>query len=90
MSEKFIEWVGIAAGICTAVSLLPQIVKIVKEKKSEDISLTYLIVLLSGLSLWIVYGILRKDLPVIVTNAFSVVICFVTMFLGFKYKRSGT
>ncbi len=79
--------VGILAGICTAVSLIPQIVKIVKEKKAEDISFLYLSILLLGLSLWIVYGILREDIPVIATNAVSVVINLVTVFVGIKYKR---
>lgn len=79
--------VGIVAGICTAVSLIPQIVRIVREKKSEDISFTYLSILLLGLALWVVYGILRDDVPVIVTNAVSVVINLVTVFVGLKYKR---
>ena len=57
MSDQVIQIVGLIAGLCTAVSLLPQIVKIVKEKKAQDISVAYLLVLLLGLVLWIVYGI---------------------------------
>lgn len=89
MSEKFIEWIGIAAGVCTAVSLIPQIIKIVKEKKAQDLSMTYLIVLLTGLALWIVYGFLRQDIPVIATNVLSVIINVTTIALGLKYKNAG-
>lgn len=87
MNPAIIQWIGIAAGVCTAVSLIPQIVKIVKEKKSEDISFLYLSVLLLGLCLWIVYGILRKDIPVIATNVVSVIINLTTVFVGWKYRK---
>jgi MtN3 and saliva related transmembrane protein len=87
MSFDLAQVIGIFAGICTAVSLIPQIVKIVKEKKAEDISFMYLSILLLGLALWIVYGILQKDIPVIATNVASVIINLITVFVGLKYKR---
>ena len=62
--------IGLAAGICTATSLLPQVVKTIKEKKAEDVSLVMLLVLMAGIILWIVYGIQKKDLPITATNSF--------------------
>jgi MtN3 and saliva related transmembrane protein len=88
MRGDLAQWIGILAGVFTAVSLVPQIVKIVKEKKAEDISFLYLAILLTGLALWIVYGILRDDLPVIITNIVSVIINLVTVFVGLKYKNT--
>jgi MtN3 and saliva related transmembrane protein len=87
MKPELIQWIGILAGVFTAVSLIPQIVKIIKEKKSDDISYLYLSILLAGLVLWIVYGILRKDVPVIATNVVSVIINLVTVVVGLKYRR---
>lgn len=87
MSDTLIQGIGIAAGICTAVSLVPQIVKIQQEKKAEDISVAYLAVLLIGLILWIVYGVLRKDIPVIATNVLSVTINVIVIVMKWKYKR---
>lgn len=86
MSDGLIQAIGIGAGICTAVSLIPQIIKIQREKKAEDISIVYLAILLLGLILWIVYGILRKDIPVIATNVVSVVINVITIVLRNKYR----
>jgi MtN3 and saliva related transmembrane protein len=79
--------IGIAAGICTAISLLPQIVKVIKQKKSEDISLFYLVVLLIGLGLWTYYGILKDDVPIIATNSFSIILNLTMIGLGIYYKR---
>ena len=81
------EWVGIIAGVLTASSMLPQVIKVFKEKKAEDISLLMLIVLLSGISLWIVYGVMRKDMPIIATNAFSLLVNLVLIVLRIKYKK---
>jgi MtN3 and saliva related transmembrane protein len=89
MSETGIQWVGIAAGVLTSVALLPQVIKIQREKKANDISISYLATLFSGLCLWVVYGFLRQDIPVIATNIFSMIVSVVTIVLGLKYKRSG-
>lgn len=79
--------IGIAAGICTSTSLIPQVVKTIKEKKAEDISLVVFLVLGTGVILWIVYGIKRNDFPIIATNAFSLLVNISMIILGIKYKK---
>jgi MtN3 and saliva related transmembrane protein len=85
--EHSTEWVGVIAGVFTAVSLLPQLIKLIRHKKAEDISLFFLIMLFCGLSLWIWYGFLRNDIPIIATNVFSLVVNTLMIILGIKYKR---
>ena len=79
--------IGLAAGICTATSLLPQVVKTIKEKKAEDVSLVMLLVLMAGIILWIVYGIQKKHLPITATNSFSLLVNIVMVILRIKYKH---
>jgi len=79
--------IGLAAGVCTATSLIPQVVKTIKEKKAEDVSLWMLLVLGTGITLWIVYGIKKGDLPIIATNAFSLLVNITMVILGIKYKE---
>ena len=79
---------GIAAGMCTSISLLPQLIKLIKTKKAEDISLFYLIILFAGVALWIWYGFLREDIPILVTNGFTLVINGIIIVLGIKYKKT--
>ncbi|HYG17955.1 MAG TPA: SemiSWEET transporter [Ohtaekwangia sp.] len=84
----FVGIIGIVAGIFTALSLLPQLIKLIKNKKAEDISIIYLITLFCGLALWIYYGVLREDLPIILTNVVSIIINVLILILGIKYKKS--
>jgi len=79
--------IGLAAGVCTACSLLPQVFKTLKEKKAEDVSLAMLFVLQAGLILWIVYGFKRSDFPIIATNCFSLLVNITMVILGIKYKK---
>ena len=82
------QLIGLAAGICTASSLLPQVIKTIREKKAEDVSLVMLLVLLTGIILWIVYGIKKNDFPIIITNSFSLLVNIVMIILGIKYKKN--
>jgi len=78
--------VGIIAGILTSISLLPQLVKIIRQKKAEELSIGMFITLLAGLALWVFYGVLRNDMPLIVTNGFSVLLNIWILFLTFRYQ----
>ncbi|MGB6082716.1 SemiSWEET transporter [Moheibacter sp.] len=66
--------VGSAAGILTSVSMIPQLIKVLREKNVEDLSAGMLIVLISGLSLWVWYGIMKGEWPIILSNAFAVLV----------------
>ena len=77
--------IGLAAGILTATSLLPQVFKTLKEKKAEDVSLVMLLVLQAGLILWIFYGIRREDMPIIATNCFSLLVNITMVILRIRF-----
>ena len=79
--------IGLAAGILTASSLIPQVIKTFKEKKAEEVSLIMLFVLQAGLVLWIVYGFKKDDLPIIVTNCFSLFVNILMVVLRIRYRK---
>lgn len=85
--EKYTTYIGIFAGICTCISLLPQLFKIIKSKKAENISYWMLFILLTGIGTWIWYGFLRDDLPIIITNSASFTINILVIFFTIKYKE---
>ncbi len=82
-----VQIIGIVAGILTATSLIPQLVKILKEKKADDVSPLMLIILMAGLGLWTTYGIMKEDWPLLITNAFSFLLNAVVLVLRYRYSR---
>ena len=79
--------IGLTAGILTASSMIPQVIKSWKEKKADDVSLKMLVVLTSGIALWIVYGLKKNDLPIILTNIFSMVVNITMVILRLKFNK---
>ncbi|PTT20151.1 hypothetical protein DBR28_20980 [Chryseobacterium sp. HMWF028] len=80
---------GIIAGVLTSVSMIPQLIKVIREKNVEDISLLMLLVLISGLSLWVWYGFEKNELPIILSNAFAVLvnICLLICYIIYHKKE---
>ena len=78
---------GIIAGILTSVSMLPQLIKVLKEKNADDISPIMLLILICGLSLWVWYGILKDEPPIIYSNAFAVCVNLSLLTSYFIYRK---
>lgn len=84
------EWtdvLGLVAGICTTVAVVPQIRKAWKTKKVEDVSPGMFTILIVGVFLWVVYGVTQNDMPIIVTNGVSLALNGVMLFLMLRYGK---
>lgn len=68
------EIIGTLAGVFTTLGVLPQIIKALKTKKVKDVSPMMFVVLCIGVGLWTVYGILKTDWPIILTNSISFIL----------------
>ena len=79
--------IGIAAAVITGVSMIPQLAKIIKQKKAENVSMGMSVVLICGLALWLWYGIKKNDAPIIATNSFSIFTNILLIYFGIKYKH---
>ena len=59
---------GYVAGAVTVASFFPQVVRAWRTRQTRDLSLGFLALLITAGMLWILYGVLSRDLPVILTN----------------------
>lgn len=80
--------VGITAGVFTGASMVPQVIKMFKEKKAAQVSIFMLLILVTGLGLWVWYGFLKEDWPIIITNLFSTTVNILMLVLRFKYRNN--
>lgn len=81
------ELLGLIAGGITSVAMMPQLIKVLKEKNAEDISVMMLLVLITGLSLWVWYGFLQDELSIILSNAFSVLVNVILLICCLIFKK---
>jgi MtN3 and saliva related transmembrane protein len=82
--DGWINLLGLFAGFLTTVSFLPQLIKAWKSRSTHDISIGMFSLLAAGIMLWIVYGIVTIDVPVIAAN--SVTLVFVGLILALKLR----
>jgi MtN3 and saliva related transmembrane protein len=79
-----IAMIGLGAAALSTVSLLPQLFRVWKTKSVKDISAGYCGVMFTSVALWLAYGVLSMDTPVIAAN--SVVVVQSAAILVFKAK----
>ncbi len=80
--------VGILAGVLTSTAMIPQLIKTIKEKNAENISPFMVIILILGTGTWSYYGVLKDDLPIIITNGFSCLVNSVMLFFKVKFTKT--
>jgi MtN3 and saliva related transmembrane protein len=78
--------IGLLAGLLTTASLIPQALKIWKSKSAKDISLKMFAAFSVGVGLWLLYGILQKELPIIVWNAVSLVLAGAILAMKLRFR----
>ncbi|MBE0649737.1 MAG: SemiSWEET transporter [Bacteroidales bacterium] len=74
--------IGYLAAILTTASFVPQAIKTIRTRNTQGISLIMYIMFSTGVLFWFIYGIVIKDIPVIVANA--VTLCFAAIILVYK------
>jgi len=83
----YIQLVGVGAAVLTTIANIPQTYKIIKEKNTEGISPYTYTILLTGTALWMIYGILNDDWPIIVGNGITVTTCIMILALYFMSNK---
>jgi MtN3 and saliva related transmembrane protein len=83
----YIQLVGIGAAVLTTLASIPQAYKIIKEKNTEGVSTYTYLVLLSGTTLWVVYGIMNNDWPIILANSVTALTSLLIVLLNLTSLR---
>ena len=87
MNDTIQNITGVMAGALTTLASLPQLIKCYRTSKSKDLSINTIIILLTGVSLWTIYGLFIKDFLIIIFNATSLVINMLLLILKVNSKN---
>lgn len=82
----FITILGLVAGVLTTIAFLPQMFQIWLTKSAKDVSFVMLIIFMSGLFLWLIYGIIIGALPIIIANGVTLFFNLIILWLKIKYR----
>lgn len=83
----YLKILGLAAGTITSITFLPQVIQIWKTKSAKDLSLGMLGLLILGVSMWLCYGILVKDVAIIYTNSMVLLMSFIMLYFKLRFTE---
>jgi MtN3 and saliva related transmembrane protein len=80
------EILGLAAGTITSITFVPQVIRIWQTKSAKDLSLLMLLLLITGVLMWLTYGIIVKDTAIIYTNSMVLAMSLIMLYFKFRFK----
>ncbi|MBQ4819747.1 SemiSWEET transporter [Aquimarina sp. MMG016] len=82
-----IEILGLVAATLTTAAFLPQVYKTWKLKSADSLSLSMLLIFVSGVLCWLIYGFLIDSLPIILANLVTAISGFLLLYFKYRYKN---
>ena len=88
MNSLNIEFFGYFAAILTTAAFLPQLIKTLKTKKAEDVSLITLIMFITGVVSWIIYGYKISSSPILIANIITLILNLLILISKIYYSQN--
>ena len=79
-------WVGLVAGLLTSIASLPQLIKTWRSRHVRDLSIWQPLLLSVGVALWLIYGILIRDIPLILANITPLICNLLLTAMKIRYR----
>jgi MtN3 and saliva related transmembrane protein len=79
--------VGFAAGTLTTFSFLPQVFKVLRTKRCDDLSFMMLLAFAAGVLLWLVYGLFLRAAPIVAANLITLALLLTLISLKVRYRN---
>ena len=83
-----IEIFGYIAAVLTTAAFLPQLIKTLKTKKADDVSLITLIMFIIGVLCWIIYGYSISSIPILIANLITLILNLLILISKIYFSKS--
>ena len=84
-----IQITGLLAAILTTGANIPQTIKVIRTRSTKSLSTATYTMLFLGMILWVIYGVIKKDIPIILANAVAGSLCGIILFMKLLAKYRG-
>ncbi|MBP8081801.1 MAG: SemiSWEET transporter [Spirochaetes bacterium] len=78
--------IGYAAAVLSTISFIPQVIKTIRTKDTSGISLLMYSAFTAGVALWLLFGILTKNLPVLFANTVVLILASMVLVMKIRYR----
>jgi MtN3 and saliva related transmembrane protein len=88
-TSAYANFVGLAAGALTTLSFVPQLLQTLRTRSAGDVAYGMLMIFITGVTLWLIYGLMLRSLPIILANIATLVLTLTILALKVRYRRTG-
>ncbi len=88
MQAHGMELIGYVAGLCTTVSFVPQLLRVLRLRSAREISLGMFLLFSFGCLLWLLYGVLGRSIPIILWNSVTFLLALCILVLKLRFDRN--
>jgi len=81
-----IQVLGLVAGSLTTAAFLPQVIKTWKSRSAKDLSLGMFSLFCLGVLLWLIYGFIQNDIPVIAANMVTLMLASTLLIFKLRFR----
>ncbi len=82
--------IGLIAGLLTSIAALPQVIKTWRSRHARDLSIWQPLLLSLGVALWLIYGMLIGDTPLILANITPLICNLLLTVMKLKFSDTGS
>ena len=87
MTGVWVNAIGVCAGLCSMVSFIPQIARILRERNAQSVSRRMYLISVAGFALWSAYGWIQHSWPLVLSNLVN--LSLVAVILALKLRWPG-
>ena len=80
-----VTFIGLVAACLTTVAFTPQVAKTWHSRSTRDISLGMYLVLATGIVMWLIYGLMIDDAPLILANAVTLLLVSIILYCKIRH-----
>ena len=81
-----VSFIGYAAAFMTTVAYLPQVIRAWRTHSTHDVSLLMFLLMSIGVFLWLLYGLMLQDIPLIAANFVTLLLAGSILYLKIRYR----
>jgi MtN3 and saliva related transmembrane protein len=81
---ELVTTIGLLAGTLTTTAYVPQVMKSWRTGSTSDVSLTMFAIMVSGTTLWLIYGAFLRDVPIMASNGVTLLLAGSILVLKIK------
>jgi MtN3 and saliva related transmembrane protein len=90
LNARTLELIGSTAAVCTTISFVPQLVRVIQRRSARDISLMMFLLFSFGVACWLIYGLGIRSRPIVAANAITLGLSLAILMLKLIYDRGSS